>query len=389
MIEACITISFSPNRFFADFLSCFLLSFQFPTKQIHTFTMNFLADYASDDDETNEEQRPAVVITKPPPSNTVSKPVSSSSSSSSSSSGQNKRDDEGKPKKKQAIIFSALPMEIQNALTQGSSTLDSDSDDDNAGIKGGPKIPSKTTSNGSARNPLGGTGLMSLLPAPKNAASLPKPVVAKSTTTTANSSGTMNAARPLIVAKTTTETVRVAATKQQSAVKTDDDDDDDDDNDDVILPKGRGMDLISQIRNSSAQQALPSMFSMSTTSTSQNNNTKESSAGWLDDEEPEILQLKPQVSSFHMASTDSNGMYGSSSSSSSGDGSMPSIPIAYPQQQDLVSSYPQYQFPQPLPDQPYNDDYGNSNLNSKSISDTNSNPNSNPNSNTNSFLTLP
>ena len=309
--------------------------------------MNFLADYASDDDETNQEAHPAVVATKPP-----AKPTSSSSSSSSSSV-LNKRDEEGKPKKKQAIIFSALPMEIQNALTQGSSTLDSDSDDDNSGIKGGPKISSKTTG---AKNPLGGTGLMSLLPAPKNTASLPKPVVAKTTTT----SSTMNAARPLIVAKTTTETVRVTTTKQSSVAKTDDDNDDDD-NDDVILPKGSGMDLISQIRNSSAQQALPSMFSMSS-STNQNNNTKESStSSWLGEEEPEILQLKPHVSTFHSTNVHSNSMYGSSSSSS--DGGMHSIPSSYPQQSELVSSYPQYQFPQPLPDQPYSDDYGKSNPN--------------------------
>ena len=62
------------------------------------------------------------------------------------------------PKKRKAVIFSTLPIEIQNALARGSTSLDSDSDED--------------VSNADAKslksNSFNGGGLMSVLPAPKN-----------------------------------------------------------------------------------------------------------------------------------------------------------------------------------------------------------------------------
>ena len=122
--------------------------------------MNLLTGYESSGDEDEQSIQPIV-----PSYGTVKKiectRVSTSSSSSSNSSALSLVD--AAPKKKRAVIFSTLPIEIQNALTRGSTTQDSDSDDD---------LSSKQTAAPTYKAKFNGGGLMNLLPAPKNASTL-------------------------------------------------------------------------------------------------------------------------------------------------------------------------------------------------------------------------
>lgn len=122
--------------------------------------MNLLTGYSSSDEEEEDDQptkshknltNPVRLGTKSSSSSmlvpkVVSNPVTASIGS----------------KKKRSIIFSTLPIEIQNALTRGSTVQDSDSDDE----------PSGTVLNSErVGKSFNSACLMSLLPAPKNLSS--------------------------------------------------------------------------------------------------------------------------------------------------------------------------------------------------------------------------
>ena len=125
--------------------------------------MNLLTGYSSSDEEA-EDDKPTKSIS---PLDNLANPVRVGSGSSSSSSlpsavVSNPITASVGSKKRKAIIFSTLPIEIQNALTRGSTAQDSDSDDEPSGIVQKSERASKSFNSGC---------LMSLLPAPKNSSS--------------------------------------------------------------------------------------------------------------------------------------------------------------------------------------------------------------------------
>lgn len=285
--------------------------------------MNFLADYASDDEENNLEVVPVKTtvapIVKAPPSSSSS--LSASSSSSSISMGKNVEN----TKKKQAIIFSALPIEIQNALTHGSTTLDSDSEEETDAITSKAPVTAPPVAHAGKRKQQG-NGLMSLLPAPKNTLPVPATIAvaprSTSTLATAAIAASGTETRPFKVAKLQAGETTVRSTKPAPVASVDDQDKDDDDDDDALV-LGGGVDIISQIRSNAAAQSS-NMFSFVSTSPTGNASSSASSRATesaFDDEPPEILHLKPQLSAFGGVANPHAYAQSSSSSSSSGSSS--------------------------------------------------------------------
>jgi Mitotic checkpoint regulator, MAD2B-interacting len=121
--------------------------------------MNLLGGYESSGDDEKEQSDDR---------KTTKQTLSSSSSSSSATSytavdGKSHNDGVVTTKKRKATFFSTLPIEIQNALVRGSTSQDSDSDDELSGTK---TVPVKE------RKPLkSGGSLIDLLPRPKAATS--------------------------------------------------------------------------------------------------------------------------------------------------------------------------------------------------------------------------
>jgi hypothetical protein len=125
--------------------------------------MNLLTGYSSSDEEPEDNQPTKLISSHENPTNPAK--VGSASSSSSSLLPTVVSNPITAPvgsKKRKAIIFSTLPIEIQNALTRGSTAQDSDSDDEPAGIVQKSERVNKSFDSGC---------LMSLLPAPKNSTS--------------------------------------------------------------------------------------------------------------------------------------------------------------------------------------------------------------------------
>lgn len=123
--------------------------------------MNFLTSYDSSDDEegnaggsSNSKREPDI--------GDKHKPETSSSSSYPTAKAHTEMRIEGaaKSKKRKNTLFTLLPVEIQNALTRGSSAQDNDSDDD---------IPKATKVAKKQPVVFKGGGLMGLLPPPINA----------------------------------------------------------------------------------------------------------------------------------------------------------------------------------------------------------------------------
>ena len=122
--------------------------------------MNILSGYGSsgdEDDGDNKQTESSYDSIKPIQQKQEVNFVKKIASSLTSAVGKDNNSNTF-PKKRKAVIFSTLPIEIQNALARGSTSLDSDSDDDvsNAAVK---SLKS---------NSFNGGGLMSVLPAPKN-----------------------------------------------------------------------------------------------------------------------------------------------------------------------------------------------------------------------------
>ena len=122
--------------------------------------MNFLTGYDSSDDEDDSGEKQAenfndsIKLIQKKQCDTSVKQATTSSSSLIRSF-----DEPHAPsKKKRAVIFSTLPVEIQNALARGSTSQDSDSDDD---------VPNVTVKSFKSKS-FNGVGLISLLPVPKN-----------------------------------------------------------------------------------------------------------------------------------------------------------------------------------------------------------------------------
>ena len=200
-----------------------------------------------------------------------------------------------------------------------------------------------------------GNGLMSLLPAPKN--TLPAPVSIAipptSITTKAAVAGSVTETRPFKVAKLQAGETTVRSIKPAPVAHVDDKDKDDED--DTLVLDG-GVDIISQIRNNAAAQSS-NMFSFVSTSPAGNASSASSGAteSIFEDEPPEILHLKPQLSAFggvanlhaYTQPSNSSSSSGSSSSGSSGSGNGSGSSIAhytqqsYPHQQSH-SEYAQY-----------------------------------------------
>jgi Mitotic checkpoint regulator, MAD2B-interacting len=125
--------------------------------------MNLLTGYSSSDEEPEDDQPTKLISSHENPANSVRLGNGSSSSSSLLPTVvSNPITAPVGTKKRKAIIFSTLPIEIQNALTRGSTAQDSDSDDEPAGLVQKSEWVNKSFNSGC---------LMSLLPAPKNSSS--------------------------------------------------------------------------------------------------------------------------------------------------------------------------------------------------------------------------
>jgi hypothetical protein len=122
--------------------------------------MNFLNSYDSSDDEGtgggSDKNIESKMIDRNQPE------ISSSSSYPTVKENNTEMRMEGavKSKKRKNTLFTLLPIEIQNALTRGSTAQDNDSDDD---------IPEPTKSMKKQPASFKGGGLMGLLPPPINA----------------------------------------------------------------------------------------------------------------------------------------------------------------------------------------------------------------------------
>jgi hypothetical protein len=128
-------------------------------KQQPKSEMNFLNSYDSSDDEgtggsSNKNIAPEMIDRHQPESSSSSYPTVKENNTEMRMEGA------VKSKKRKNTLFTLLPVEIQNALTRGSTAQDNDSDDDIS-------KPTKAVKKQPA--PSKGGGLMGLLPPPKNA----------------------------------------------------------------------------------------------------------------------------------------------------------------------------------------------------------------------------
>ena len=162
--------------------------------------MNLLSGYGSDSDEDKE-----VTPTAPAAPPVISKNIVTKQTNI----------------KKRKLNISVLPIEIQRALTQSDSNLDSD--DEDAASK-----PSNTTSHTNSINSNSGMkGLLSMLPQPKTASSSSAPAslytqLASQKKASTNSTPLTSNTKPLPTLKSTTQTISAKLNETNNA---DDDDD--------------------------------------------------------------------------------------------------------------------------------------------------------------------